>query len=244
MAKPLGSLGLLEDAVMDLCAIQGTLTPDIAKRAVVMFCADNGVVAQGVTQTGSEVTAIVAGNVCKGDTSVCNMSKIAHADVFPVDMGMITTVDHPRMRNCRIAAGTKDFSQEWAMTREQAVQGLETGIALAGELKAQGYGLLATGEMGIGNTTTSSAVASVLLERPPGGDDRPPARACPELVCSIKSRSSRTPLPSTGPTRTTPWTFWPRWAALISPVWRACASARQSTISPVFWTALSLPFRP
>ena len=173
VAKPLGSLGLLEDAVMDLCAIQGTLTPDIAKRAVVMFCADNGVVAQGITQCGSEVTAIVAGNVCKGDTSVCNMSKIAHADVFPVDMGMITAVDHPRMRNCRIAAGTRDFSQEWAMTREQAIAGLETGIALAGELKAQGYGLLATGEMGIGNTTTSSAVASVLLERPPGGDDRP-----------------------------------------------------------------------
>lgn len=167
VAKPLGSLGLLEDAIMDICAIQGTLVPDIQKRAVVMFCADNGVVAQGVTQTGSEVTAIVAGNVCKGDTSVCNMSKIAHADVFPVDMGMITTVDHPRMRNCRIAAGTRDFSKEWAMTREEAIQGLETGIQLAGELKEQGYGLLATGEMGIGNTTTSSAVASVLLQRPP-----------------------------------------------------------------------------
>ena len=166
VAKPLGSLGLLEDAVTQICAMTGDLSPKIGKRAVVMFCADNGVVTQGVTQTGSEVTAIVAGNVCTGDTSVCKMAQVAHADVFPVDMGMLTTVDNPRMWNRRIAAGTKDMSQGPAMTREECIQGLETGIEIAGELKDRGYGLLATGEMGIGNTTTSSAVGTVLLQRP------------------------------------------------------------------------------
>ena len=166
VAKPLGSLGLLEDAVTQICAIAGTLSPDIRKRAVVMFCADNGVVAQGVTQTGSEVTAIVAKNVCTHDTSVCKMAELAIADVFPVDMGMNTRVDDPLIWDCRIAAGTQDISRGPAMTREEAVRGLEAGIHVAEELAARGYGLLATGEMGIGNTTTSSALGSVLLHRP------------------------------------------------------------------------------
>ncbi len=166
VAKPLGSLGLLEDAVTQICAATGTLEPRISKRAVAVFCADNGVVAQGVTQIGSEVTAIVAGNVCTGATSVCKMARVAGADVFPIDMGMNTTVDDPRMWNRRIAAGTKDMSQGPAMTREEAVRALEAGVSVAEELAARGYGLLATGEMGIGNTTTSSAVASVLLNRP------------------------------------------------------------------------------
>ena len=166
VAKPLGSLGLLEDAVTQLCAMTGSLRPEIKKRCVVMFCADNGVVAECVTQTGSEVTAIVAKNVCTHDTSVCKMAEIAHADVFPVDMGMVTAVDDSRIWNRRIAAGTQDMLHGPAMTREQAIQVIETGIEAAAELAGRGYGLLATGEMGIGNTTTSSAMGSVLLNRP------------------------------------------------------------------------------
>lgn len=166
VAKPLGSLGLLEDAVTQISAMTGSLHPKLEKRCVVMFCADNGVVAQGVTQTGSEVTAIVAGNVCTHDTSVCKMAEVAHADVFPVDMGMRTRVDNPLIWDCRIAAGTQDMSQGPAMTREQAVRGIEAGIDVASRLADRGYGLLATGEMGIGNTTTSSAMGSVLLGRP------------------------------------------------------------------------------
>ena len=166
VAKPLGSLGLLEDAVTQICAITGSLQPDLRKRAVVMFCADNGVVAQGVTQTGSEVTAIVAKNVCTHDTSVCKMAEVAIADVFPVDMGMNTRVDDPLIWDLHIANGTEDMSQGPAMTRGQAIQGLEAGIQVAEELARRGYGLLATGEMGIGNTTTSSAMGSVLLHRP------------------------------------------------------------------------------
>ncbi len=166
VAKPLGSLGLLEDAVTQICAVTGTTAPSIARRAVAVFCADNGVVAEGVTQTGSEVTAIVAGNLCTHETSVCKMAAVARCDVVPVDMGMNTAVDDPRIWNRRIAAGTKNFAVEPAMTRDEAVRAVEAGVAVAQELCARGYGLLATGEMGIGNTTTSSAVASVLLGRP------------------------------------------------------------------------------
>lgn len=166
IAKPLGSLGLLEDAVTDICAMTGELSPSIGKRCVAVFCADNGVVAEGVTQTDSGVTAIVAKNLCTHDTSVCKMAQVAGADVIPVDMGMNTAVDDPRIRNRRIAAGTKNMKLGPAMTRDEAVRGLEAGVNLALELAGEGYALFATGEMGIGNTTSSSAMASVLLGRP------------------------------------------------------------------------------
>jgi len=166
VAKPLGSLGLLEDDVTRICAIRGTLVPSVKRRCVAVFCADNGVVAEGVAQTDSSVTAIVAKNFCTHDTSVCKMAEAADADVVPVDMGMNTVVDDPRMRRHRIAAGTKNMRLGPAMTRDEAVRALEAGIAVAHELADGGYTLLATGEMGIGNTTSSSAVASVLLGRP------------------------------------------------------------------------------
>lgn len=166
VAKPLGSLGLLEDAVTALCAMKKSLSPRIDKRCVVMFCADNGVIAEGVTQSGSEVTSLVAKNVCELKSSVCKMARIAHAEVFPVDIGMVEEVHDARLRVHRIAAGTKNMMKTAAMTREEAISAIEVGINLAVELAQQGYEMVATGEMGIGNTTTSSAVGSVLLNRP------------------------------------------------------------------------------
>ena len=182
VAKPLGSLGLLEDAVTQLCAMTGSLRPEIKKRCVVMFCADNGVVAECVTQTGSEVTAIVAKYVCTHDTSVCKMAEIAHADVFPVDMGMVTAVDDSRIWNRRIAAGTQDMLHGPAMTREQAIQGIETGIEAAAELAGRGYGLLATGEMGIGNSTPATAINCALFGFAPDEATGPGAGSDPERV--------------------------------------------------------------
>lgn len=85
IAKPLGSLGALESAVIRMAAITGTPNVDISKRAVVVMCADNGVVADGVTQTGQEVTAIVAENMSTGDTSVCAMGRAAGVEIVPVD---------------------------------------------------------------------------------------------------------------------------------------------------------------
>ena len=166
VAKPLGSLGLLEDNVTRICAMVRDIAFLPERKAVVAFCADNGVVAEGVTQSGPEVTTIVAGNFCTGDTSMCKMAEIAGAAVVPVDMGMVTPVNHSRMRDMRLAAGTQDMLKGPAMTRAQAERGIESGMNLALELAESGVDLFATGEMGIGNTTTSSAVASVLLGQP------------------------------------------------------------------------------
>ncbi|MEQ2456753.1 nicotinate-nucleotide--dimethylbenzimidazole phosphoribosyltransferase [Flavonifractor hominis] len=167
IAKPLGSLGALEDAVIRMAAMMGTPNVDISKRAVVVMCADNGVVAQGVTQTGQEVTAIVAENMSSGDTSVCAMARHAGAEVVPVDIGTATPLKGERILQKNIRRGTADLTQGPAMTREEAERAVLTGVEIAKDLCAKGVKLLGTGEMGIGNTTTSSAVACVFLNREP-----------------------------------------------------------------------------
>ena len=165
LAKPLGGLGALETMLEDAAALTGSAQLTFDRRAVLVLCADNGVVAQGVSQTDQSVTRAVAENLAARRTSVCQMAKAAHCAIVPVDMGM---AGEPvsGVLDCRIAAGTADFTQGPAMTRAQAVEAIGRGIALVQAQKAQGVQLLATGEMGIGNTTTSSAVAAVLLGQP------------------------------------------------------------------------------
>ncbi|MCI8551087.1 MAG: nicotinate-nucleotide--dimethylbenzimidazole phosphoribosyltransferase [Lachnospiraceae bacterium] len=179
IAKPLKSLGLLEKNVTKIAGISGSVKPQIGKRALIAMCADNGVVEEGVTQTGAEVTAIVAQNMAHGSTTVTVMAEAAGVDVFPVDIGMVTEgiclsgvpeekeEIKPRTLLLRkVGRGTKNFAKEPAMGKEEALRAILVGMELAGRLKSQGYEILATGEMGIGNTTTSSAVASVLLDEP------------------------------------------------------------------------------
>ena len=165
VGKPLYSLGKLEEAVIRMAGIRGKADYTIEKKGLVIMCADNGVVAEGVTQTGQEVTAIVAENFTRRATSVCLMAEIAGADLFPVDIGMASDVPAVTKPEYKVMYGTKDMLYEPAMTREQAAKAVLTGIHIAEKLAGQGYDLLATGEMGIGNTTTSSAVAAVLLGR-------------------------------------------------------------------------------
>ncbi len=164
IGKPLYSLGKLEDLVVQLAGITGTAKVDITKKALIPMCADNGVVEEGVTQTGQEVTAIVAENFLTGATTACIMGKQCGVDVFPVDVGIAR--DTKVRSDRKVAYGTKNMTKGPAMTREEAIRGIEAGIAMAEELKEKGYQIFATGEMGIGNTTTSSAVASVLLGQP------------------------------------------------------------------------------
>lgn len=167
VAKPLGSLGLLERDIIQIAGITGRADVELGKKAVVAMCADNGVVAEGVTQTGQEVTAIVTENMGSGDTSVCRMAGVAGAKVIPVDIGVARPLTGGGVRQCCIRRGTANMTQGPAMTREEAVRAVLTGVELVEELKGEGYGLLATGEMGIGNTTTSSAIVSVLLGKDP-----------------------------------------------------------------------------
>ena len=163
IAKPLHSLGKLEDVLIQIAGITGKEEISIEKRALLTFCADNGVVEENVTQSGQEVTATVAENFLQEKATVAILCRGAHADLFPIDIGMARDTKVPRYK---VAYGTKNMAKGPAMTREEAVRALETGIAVAEEKIAAGYQLMATGEMGIGNTTTSSAMAAVFLNQP------------------------------------------------------------------------------
>ena len=161
LAKPLRSLGRLEEAVCRLAAVQGSADVGLGKRAVIVFCADNGVVAQGVTQCGAEVTATVAREMAAGKGNINALARSVQADVFPFDVGMAQDLDSvPQHKSVH---GTADISQGPALSYQQAEDLVCFGIELAGQMKAQGYDILIGGEMGIGNTTTSAAIGSVLL---------------------------------------------------------------------------------
>ena len=164
IAKPLHSLGKLEDALVRIAGMTGNERIHLDKKALVVMCADNGVVEEGVTQSGQEVTAIVSENMLSGKATSSIMCRSTGADIFPVDIGIARDTS---LRNEKVAYGTKNMAKGPAMTRQEAVQAIETGIRIVRELKEKGYQILATGEMGIGNTTTSSAVVSVLLGEDP-----------------------------------------------------------------------------
>ncbi len=164
IAKPLESLGALEDDVIRIAGLTGTPNVKLDKRAVVVMCADNGVVEEGITQTGQDVTAIVAGNIVHHDTSVCRMANVGNADTLAVNVGMV--FDAPGTIDRQVAPQTANFTKQPAMTRAQAWQAIAAGIEVVAALSQLGYKLIATGEMGIGNTTTSSALASILMDMP------------------------------------------------------------------------------
>ncbi len=161
VAKPVGSLGKLERLLQRIAAITGSSEIDIDKKCVLVFCADNGVLAQGVAQSTSDVTTAIGRSLAAGTASVCVMAKRCGAEVFPIDMGMKEPVEGLLDRS--LARGTADISQGPAMSRAMAEEAILTGIRLVEQRKAEGYRIIATGEAGIGNTTTSSAVAAVLL---------------------------------------------------------------------------------
>ena len=164
IAKPVGSLGKLETLLAAIAGAGGTPAIDLSKKCVLVFCADNGVLAQGVAQSTHEVTTAIARSLASKTTSVNAMAAACSADVFPIDMGMIDQVEGILSRS--VSRGTKDMSQEPAMTPEQAKQAILTGIHMVEQRKLEGYRIIATGEAGIGNTTTSSAILSVLLDVP------------------------------------------------------------------------------
>ena len=159
IAKPLHSLGKLEDHTIRIAGMTGDVNVRIDKRALIDMCADNGVVVEGVTQTGQEVTAIVAENFLDCNTSAALMCKIAGVDLYPYDVGMVRDTRVPRIKTMY---GTRNLAKEPAMDREDALLAILAGIGIVKEKSKEGYEIFATGEMGIGNTTTSSAVAAVL----------------------------------------------------------------------------------
>jgi len=163
-AKPLDGFGDFEEVVSKINAIQGL---DIEKRAAVIFCADNGVVEEGVTQCGCDVTRRVAERLGAGISTACVLGKSASVDIIPVDIGIRGTAKIEGVLDKKIAEGTRNFLKEPAMSEEQAIEAINVGIDMVRELKDKGYRIIAAGEMGIGNTTTSAAVLSALLHIEP-----------------------------------------------------------------------------
>ncbi|MGI6755919.1 MAG: nicotinate-nucleotide--dimethylbenzimidazole phosphoribosyltransferase [Atopobiaceae bacterium] len=166
IAKPVGSLGAFEILVERMAGIIGSKDVDIHKRCVVVVCSDNGVVAEGVTQGGSEITRAIADALATGQSSVCALCAPAHIEVRAVDVGMAQPARQPQVKDLHIARGTGNIVQEPAMDRASAEAAIQVGMDLIAQLAREGYGIVATGEMGIGNTTTSSAMASVYLDAP------------------------------------------------------------------------------
>jgi len=164
IAKPLNSLGKLEGLIIKSAGIFKTDNVNFDKKCLVVMCADNGVVEEGVTQVSSEVTAIVARNMVDGKATVAVMAKKQNTDVFVVDIGINRDVsDEKKIINKKVRFGTENFAKKPAMEKEDAIKAIEVGISIACDLASKGYKLFATGEMGIGNTSTSSAMAAVFL---------------------------------------------------------------------------------
>ncbi|MGE4559533.1 MAG: nicotinate-nucleotide--dimethylbenzimidazole phosphoribosyltransferase [Desulfobulbus sp.] len=156
--KPPGSLGKLEDIARQIAGITGKVHNAINKKAIVVMMADNGVYTEGVAMYPQDITRIGADFVTSGRMGVNFLANYAKADIIAVDVGIQVEVDLPKVINRKIRYGTANFLREPAMTREEAVRSIEVGIEIANQAIDEGYDLLGTGEIGIGNTTASSAV--------------------------------------------------------------------------------------
>mgnify|MGYP000951471829 CR=1 FL=1 len=166
LIKPIGSLGRLEEIGVRLAAITGQVVPDLPKKCVVVFAADNGICEEGVSSAPADITAAQLLNMTKGLTGINVLSKQAGSDVYLVDIGVNADLPYDKIINKKIRRGTRNMLKEAAMTRQEAIQALETGIAMALDLVAQGYQVIGTGEMGIGNTSSSAAVIMGLTGYP------------------------------------------------------------------------------
>lgn len=165
--KPRKSLGRLEDLACRIAAIRRTTAPALPRKAIVVLGADHGVAAEGVSAYPQEVTRQMLLNFARGGAAINVLARQAGARLVVVDMGVVEPLsDEPAIRAHRIAAGTRNFARGPAMTRDEATRAIEAGIAIAGELVADGIELIGLGEMGIGNTTAASALTAVLTGAP------------------------------------------------------------------------------
>ena len=156
--KPPGSLGKLETMARQIAGITGQVHNAIRKKAIVVMMADNGVYTEGVAMYPQDITRIGAEFVTTGRMGVNFLARQAGADIIAVDIGIQVDVDLPGVINRKVRYGTANFLKEPAMTREEAIQAIEAGIEVTMDAIDRGYDLIGTGEIGIGNTTASSAV--------------------------------------------------------------------------------------
>ena len=163
MAIPRGSLGRLEECAQRVVAISGTMKPSVTKKTIAVFAGDHGVVEEGVSAFPQNVTTQMVANFIKGGAGINVLARHTGAKVLVVDMGIAGEMDpQAGLLLKKIACGTQNMRKGPAMTRAQALEGILTGLNIAQDLKSHKPELLGTGDMGIGNTTSSSAIAALL----------------------------------------------------------------------------------
>jgi len=170
LTKPAGSLGRLEELAKQIASITGRLDPDISKKLVIVMAADHGVVQEGVSAYPQEVTPQMVYNFMQGGAGINVLAKHAGADVMVVDVGVAAELNIKENNkdkksifiDKKVAFGTKNMAKEPAMNPQQAALAVSAGIAVAQDMIDAGYGIIGTGDMGIGNTTASSAIASCI----------------------------------------------------------------------------------
>lgn len=161
--KPLGSLGRLEEFARRIVAISGSRRPDVSKKVVFTFAGDHGIVEEGVSLFPKEVTPQMVQNFLSGGAGINVLARHVGAEVRVVDVGVdYDFADTVGLIHKKVARGTKNFARGAAMTREEMLAAVTVGIELADNCRGEGIGLVGTGEMGIGNTTPSSAIIAAI----------------------------------------------------------------------------------
>lgn len=167
LTKPQGSLGRLETLAIQIAGMTGRARPHLRERAIVVMAADHGVADEQVSAYPQQVTLEMVRNFLRGGAAINVLARAANARVVVVDMGVIEPLPpHPDLVVRRVAAGTKNMASGPAMTRAQAEQAIEAGMAVLDAEAKRGLDIVATGDMGIANTTAASAIVAVLTGRP------------------------------------------------------------------------------
>lgn len=167
LVKPQGSMGVLEQIAVRLSGIYGTEKPEITKKAVIVMCADHGVCEEGIAAAPQIVTQIQSINISKGVSGVGALAKAFNADVIAIDIGIDMEGTPETLINRKIKRGTGNIAKGHAMSKTEVESAIKVGIEAVESLKNKGYNLIATGEMGIGNTTPSTAILSIISGHSP-----------------------------------------------------------------------------
>ncbi len=204
LTKPAGSLGRLEELSVQIAGIRGVAIPALEHKAIITMAADHGVVAEGVSLYPQDVTRQMVLNFLHGGAAINVLAGHIGARVIVVDMGVSGQLSLPGLLCKKIASGTRNMAREAAMTHQQAIDSLEAGIEIVQDEADKGLDIIGTGDMGIGNTTASSAVlaaisgqpAAMVTGRGTGVDNEQLARKVSviEKALSINQPDSKDPL--------------------------------------------------
>jgi len=165
--KPKGSMGRLEELSIQLAGIQRKEIPKIDKKAIIVMAGDHGILEEGIHNWPQEVTAQMVENFIRGGAGINVISRQVGAEVIVADMGVATPLKQDARLLCRnIGKGTKNIAKGAAMTREEAIKAIEAGIEIVSTEAGKGLSLVGTGDMGLGNTSSSAAICAVITGNP------------------------------------------------------------------------------